>query len=153
MNHNDIYSVLLASCAFFWLSEKCISRFAKKVFAVIAILLPCVLAGLRADTVGTDVKVYVEQMYNAAKESHTFSAYLNQRWFATWRYMYVKDFEIGFSLVVFFIQKLCRSFAMVLFVIQVLIIGPIYLGLKNIHKTYPICFGMLYSTVCSIIHR
>lgn len=132
----------LTSCVFLGLSEKCKSRFAENVFAVIAILLPCILAGLRADTVGTDVKVYVEPMYNAAKESHTFSAYLNQRWFATWRYMYVKDFEIGFSLVVFFIQKLCRSLAMVLFVIQVLIIGPIYWGLKNMHKPYPICFGM-----------
>lgn len=138
-----IYIVcFLVSCIFFWLSEKCKSRFAKNVFAVIAILFPCILAGLRADTVGTDVKVYVEPMYNAAKESHTFSAYMNQRWFVIWRYMYVKDFEIGFSLVVFFIQKLGGSFAMVLFVIQLLIIGPIYLGLKKLNNPYPICFGM-----------
>lgn len=32
----------------------------------------CILAGLRADTIGTDVKVYVEPMYNAAKKSHSY---------------------------------------------------------------------------------
>ena len=138
-----IYIVcFLASCGFFWLSEKCKSRFAENIFAVIAILLPCILAGLRADIVGTDVKVYAEPLYNVAKESHTFSEYMNQRWFVIWRYKYVKDFEIGFSLVVLLIQKLGGSFAMVLFVIQVLIIGPIYLGLKKLQKPYPICFGM-----------
>lgn len=130
------------SCIFFWLSEKCKSGFSKNFFAVIAILIPCILAGLRADTVGTDVKVYVEPLYNAAKESHTFSAYMKQRWFVIWRYMYVKDFEIGFSLLVFFIQKIGGSFATVLFVIQMLIIGPIFFGLKKIHKPYPIFFGM-----------
>lgn len=130
------------SCIFFWLSEKCKSGFSKNFFAVIAILIPCILAGLRADTVGTDVKVYVEPLYNAAKESHTFSAYMKQRWFVIWRYMYVKDFEIGFSLLVFFIQKIGGSFATVLFVIQMLIIGPIFFGLKKMHKPYPIFFGM-----------
>lgn len=132
----------LVSCIFFWLSEKCKSGFSKNFFAVIAILIPCILAGLRADTVGTDVKVYVEPLYNAAKESHTFSAYMEQRWFVIWRYMYVKDFEIGFSLLVFFIQKIGGSFATVLFVIQMLIIGPIFFGLKKMHKPYPIFFGM-----------
>lgn len=132
----------LVSCIFFWLSEKCKSGFSKNFFAVIAILIPCILAGLRADTVGTDVKVYVEPLYNAAKESHTFSAYMKQRWFVIWRYMYVKDFEIGFSLLVFFIQKIGGSFATVLFVIQMLIIGPIFFGLKKMHKPYPIFFGM-----------
>lgn len=135
-------AVFLASCIFFWLSEKCKSGFSKNFFAVIAILIPCILAGLRADTVGTDVKVYVEPLYNAAKKSHTFSAYMKQRWFVIWRYMYVKDFEIGFSLLVFFIQKIGGSFATVLFVIQMLIIGPIFFGLKKMHKPYPIFFGM-----------
>lgn len=135
-------AAFLVSCIFFWLSEKCKSGFSKNFFAVIAILVPCILAGLRADTVGTDVKIYVEPLYNAAKESHTFSAYMKQRWFVIWRYMYVKDFEIGFSLLVFFIQKIGGSFATVLFVIQMLIIGPIFLGLKKMHKPYPIFFGM-----------
>lgn len=132
----------LASCAFFWLSEKCKSRFSRNILAIVAILIPCVLAGMRADTIGTDVKVYAEPMYMAAKESHNLSTYMNQRWFVIWRYMYVSKFEIGFSFMIFFIQKLGGSFAQVLFFIQLLIVAPIYIGLKKIHKPYPICFGM-----------
>lgn len=138
-----IYIVcFLISCAFFLLSEKSKTKFARNILAIIAILLPCILAGLRADTIGTDVKVYVEPMYNAAKESHSLSAYMNQRWFVIWRYMYVNSFEIGFSLMVFLIQKLGGSFAMVLFFIQLLIVAPIYIGLRKIHKSYPIWFCM-----------
>ena len=128
-----IYIVcFLISCAFFLLSEKSKTKFARNILAIIAILLPCILAGLRADTIGTDLKVYVEPMYNAAKESHSLSAYMNQRWFVIWRYMYVNSFEIGFSLMVFLIQKLGGSFAMVLFFIQLLIVAPIYIGLRKI---------------------
>ena len=54
-----IYIVcFLISCSFFWLSEKSKSRFVRNGLAIIAILIPCILAGLRADTIGTDVAVY-----------------------------------------------------------------------------------------------
>lgn len=138
-----IYIVcFLISCSFFLLSEKCKSKSARNSFAIIAILIPCLLAGLRADTIGTDVKVYVEPMYNAAKESHSLSSYMNQRWLVIWRYMYVKDYEIGFSLMIFLIQKLGGSFAMVLFFIQLLIVTPIYIGLRKIYKLYPVYIGL-----------
>ena len=62
-----IYIVFfLISCFLIWLSEKSPSRYIGKLLAFIAILLPCILAGMRADTIGTDVRVYVEPMYNAA---------------------------------------------------------------------------------------
>ena len=131
------------SCSFLWLSEKCKNKFARNGIVIVAILIPCLLAGLRADIIGTDVKVYVEPMYNAAKESHSLAAYMKQRWFVIWRYMYVDKFEIGFSFMIFLIQKLGGSFAVVLFFIQVLIIAPIYIGLRKIRKPYPIWFGML----------
>lgn len=105
-----------------------------KAGTLLRVLIPCILAGLRADTIGTDVKVYVEPMYNAAKKSHSLSTYMNQRWFVIWRYMYVNKFEIGFSLMVFLVQKLGGSFALVLFFIQLLIVAPIYIGLRKIHK-------------------
>lgn len=132
----------LTSCGFFWLSGKCKCRFAQNILVAIAILIPCMLAGLRADTIGTDVRVYVEPMYKAARESHSLSSYMNQRWYVIWRYMYVGKFEIGFSLMIFLIEKLGGSFGVVLFLIQALIIVPIYFGLRKIRKVYPICFGM-----------
>ena len=89
-----IYIIIFAvSSLFLWLSEKSKSRYTRKIFAFIAILLPCILAGMRADTIGTDVKVYVEPIYDAAKQSKNFSSYLNQQWFYIWTYKYVHDFE------------------------------------------------------------
>lgn len=139
-----IYIVFfLISCFLIWLSEKSRSRYIKNFLVLIAILLPCILAGMRADTIGTDVRVYVEPLYNAAKQSTSFSSYMNQRWFYIWRYKYVYDFEIGFVLLVYLIEKIGGSIGLVLFFIHILILSPVYLGLKRINKRYPIWLGML----------
>lgn len=136
-------AVFLMSCFLIWLSEKSPSRNVGKLLAFIAILLPCILAGMRADAIGTDVKVYVEPMYNAAKQSTNFSSYMSQRWYVIWRYMYVDKFEIGFTTLVYLIEKLGGSLGTVLFFIHVLIVAPVYLGLKKMNKPYPVCLGML----------
>lgn len=139
-----IYIVFfLISCFLIWLSEKSPSRYIGKLLAFIAILLPCILAGMRADTIGTDVRVYVEPMYNAAKQSNSFSSYMDQRWYVIWRYMYVNKFEIGFTTLVYLIEKLGGALGAVLFFIHALILAPIYLGLKRMKKSYPVYFGML----------
>ena len=139
-----IYIVFfLISCFLIWLSEKSPSRNIGKFLAFIAILLPCILAGMRADTIGTDVRVYVEPMYNAAKQSTSFSSYMGQRWYTIWRYMYVNKFEIGFTTLVYLIEKLGGSLGTVLFFIHALIVAPIYLGLKRMKKPYPVYLGML----------
>lgn len=98
---------------------------------------------MRADTIGTDVKVYVEPLYNAAKQSTGFSSYMNQRWYVIWRYMYVSKFEIGFTTLVYLIVKFGGSLGTVLFLIHALIVAPIYFGLKRMDKKYPIWLGML----------
>ena len=133
----------ISSCVFFGLSEKSRSRYIKKLLVFIAILLPCILAGMRADTIGTDVKVYVEPLYNAVKQSTSFSSYMNQRWYVIWRYMYVSKFEIGFTTLVYLIVKFGGSLGTVLFFIHALIVAPIYFGLKRMDKKYPIWLGML----------
>lgn len=133
----------LFSCSFFWLSEKTKSNIARFIFASIGILIPCILAGLRADTIGTDVRVYVEPMFDAAKQSKSISMYMSQKWYVIWRYMYVNKFEIGFSMLIYLIVKLGGSLSTILFFIQMIIISPIYFGLTKIKKTYPIWFGML----------
>ena len=139
-----IYIVFfLISCFLIWLSEKSPSRNIGNFFAFIAILLSCILAGMRADTIGTDVRTYVEPMYNAAKQSSSFSSYMGQRWYVIWRYMYVNKFEIGFTTLVYLTEKLGGSLGTVLFFINALIVAPIYLGLKRMNKPYPVWLGML----------
>lgn len=133
----------IISFSLLWISEKINSRYARRILALIAIILPCILAGMRADTIGTDVKVYVEPLYNAAKQSHSFSSYMSKKWYVIWRYMYVSKFEIGFTTLVYLIAKIGGSLGMVLFIIHILIIAPIYMGLRRLNNGYPICLEML----------
>ena len=98
----------ISSCVFLGLSEKSRSRYIKKLLVFIAILLPCILAGMRADTIGTDVKVYVEPLYNAAKQSTSFSSYMNQRWYVIWIYFGLKrmdkKYPIWLGMLVFYLM-------------------------------------------------
>ena len=71
------------------------------------------------------------------------SSYMGQSWFYIWRYKYVHDFEIGFTILVYVIEKITESWSIVLFFIHVFIVTPVYIGLRRVHKTYPIYFGML----------
>lgn len=131
------------SCILIKYAEKINSNILSKFFTFLALLIPCLIAGFRADIIGTDVRVYVEPMYLAAKNSVNFFSYLSSRWDNIWTYNYIYDYEIGFSLLVFIITKLFKSLTAVLFIIQVFIIVPIYFGLKNLPKKQSVSFGML----------
>ncbi len=98
----------------------------------IAILIPCILAGLRNTTIGTDVEVYVRQLFNSAKISDNYFEYQHCSWWWIYRVKAVSDFEEAFTLVIFVVQKLTNNIQIVLFIIQLLIIFPIYCGLKKV---------------------
>lgn len=101
----------------------------KKFIIFLALIIPCVLAGLRADTIGTDVKIYLKNMFSAAENSSSFYDYLNHNVYGIRN---VKDYEIGFTSLVYFITKIFKSMSVVMFFIEVLIIFPVYVGLKKI---------------------
>ena len=117
----------LISSLFFWLSEK--QKKNTVFFASIAIFIPCFLAGIRADSVGTDVSVYLEPMILNAKSAQNFQSYLLSSWQQGWVLRGVNDIEIGFSFLVYLIIKLFNSRYVLQFVIQALTIIPIYIGL------------------------
>ena len=98
----------------------------------IAILIPCILAGLRNTTIGTDVEVYVRQLFDSAKISDNYFEYQHCSWWWIYRVKAVSDFEEAFTLVIFVVQKLTNNIQIVLFIIQLLIIFPIYCGLKKV---------------------
>lgn len=113
--------------------------------AAFAIFFPCLIAGLRAITIGTDVKMYVEPLYKLAYEAADFAAY-RQAGYNSWRYMHVYEFEALFSIIIYIVAKVFKSFQVNLFVIELLVIGPVFGALVNIKKkipTFSICMGML----------
>lgn len=108
-----------------------------------ALVLPCIIAGVRAENIGTDVRVYVKPIFEAAKNASNIREYLNSSWFAEWRYKYVSQFEVGFTLIIYVLTKLFHSMSVVLFIIEVMIVVPVYKGIKNILDNKNVWLGML----------
>ena len=100
----------------------------------IALLIPCVLAALRDTSIGTDVEVYVKQLFEKSEISKEFTSYLNSSWWWIYRTKFVSDYEIGFTILVYVVQKITNNIHYVLFFIQLGISLPIYLGLRKIKK-------------------
>ena len=105
------------------------------VLILVALLIPCLIAGLRDKCIGTDVQTYLSQMTDAAISAENFSDYMTTRWFMIWRNLYVSDYEIGFSTTVYIVAKLFRNIYAVQFVIQGLVIVPICYSLYKNNQT------------------
>ena len=55
-----IYLICFAiSCLFLKVAELSNKRVVYRIITAIGLIIPCILAGFRADTIGTDVQVYV----------------------------------------------------------------------------------------------
>lgn len=131
------------SCLFIKLSEKHFKSKLLHIFLVIVGLsIPCLLAGFRADTIGTDVNVYLKPLFECAKYSNDILNFLSMRVNST---RVVSDFEMGFVLLVYFITKVFGNLQVIFFFIESLIIIPIYKGLKKINlvEKNEIWLGML----------
>lgn len=111
--------------------------------SIIALLIPCLIAGLRAQNVGTDVMVYAKNLTNSAIQADSVGEYFRSYWYLDWRNMYVQDIEPAFSLLVYLVAKLTNSLGAVLFAIQAVTILPIYAALARNRKNAPVWLGML----------
>ncbi len=111
--------------------------------SVIALLIPCLIAGLRAQTIGTDVMVYVKPLTQSAIISDNLKEFFSTYWFQAWRNLYSKDYDIGFSLLVYIVAQLTDNLGAVLFAIQAFTIVPIYIALSRNREKFPIWIGML----------
>ncbi len=111
--------------------------------SVMAVLIPCMVAALRADSVGTDIEVYVRPMFENARSAGGFSQYWNSCWFSDWHYKYVYEHEFGFSALLYVLTRLTGSMGCVLFFIQAFTIVPIFTALALGRKNAPVWPGML----------
>lgn len=126
----NIYIItFLMSVTLFAVSDK-VKVNQRKYMVFFALIIPCIVAGFRAETIGTDVLVYLKPIFNGAINSNSLYEYMNYRWFNIWKYNYVYEYEIGFSLLIYITAKIFKSLFVVQFFIQALTIVPIYMGLK-----------------------
>lgn len=141
-----IYLICFAlSCSSFYLSCKSKNKVVTVMFEILGILIPCILAGCRDLSVGTDIKVYLKNIFDASLSTDSWNEYLNYGWFNGWKIVYVKDYEIAFIGVVYIISKTFLNIHVVMFFIEILMILPIYAGVKKVFKNNgsAIAFSML----------
>lgn len=122
----------ILSCLSLFVFEKIDGRI-KYIFLGIGIFIPALLAGCRADTIGTDVRNYVEPIQIYASGMRSFTEYINGNIVLLSGDSFSR-IEKGYLAFVFFISKINKSLFFNLFTTQFLIIGLMVVGLVKIRK-------------------
>lgn len=129
-------SVFLITCISTNLAEKKFKK-GKNVLAVffsaIAILIPSLVAGVRANTVGKDVLEYAVRTFDYAKSSGTF-AHMQS----------VCHEPTGYQLLAYLLSKVFNDAGYLLFFSQLLVVCPVYIVAYKYRKYYP-----MWLTMCS----
>ena len=109
-------------------------KYQERFIIMLAVVIPCILAALRAETIGTDVLVYAKPLFDRAVGSQTFIDFYSSsiyNYISTWNVHNVSRFEIGYLIIVYVIAKTTRLFPVLLFVTQLIINLLIYKGLEK----------------------
>lgn len=96
------------------------------LFIVIALVLPCVLAGGRDVGVGSDTTGYGAPIFQIAACTGDFSKYLslvNATKF---------DVNLGYATLTFLVARLTHSLFVYFFIVQALMLIPFYFGLRRL---------------------
>lgn len=94
------------------------------LFITLALLLPCLLAAFRANTIGTDVKVYMLPLYNSARRFSGFIQFFTHT-------IILKDF---LYLLLTFVCAKIGSFPLLLGLLEALVIVPLFIAIKRKYK-------------------
>ncbi len=124
-----IYFVMFVlSTAFCWGAVRCERKRNKKYARVLnafAILMPAILAGVRHESVGTDVRLYLNNVYALSESSGSFFEYI-----ATMSVMY-SNIGVGFSTMVYLVAALFDDVHWVYFFISLIPMAFMYYGVKR----------------------
>lgn len=113
------------------------------VFRFIALLMLCVLAGLRESTIGTDTAGYLKPLITYAINSNNFSDYWNSSWIVSlWKTNFTYQYEPGFTIFIYIVARTTCSVIFTQTLLQFLVIFPVYKAIKK-QGSIPLWFGML----------
>ncbi|MBQ7155066.1 MAG: EpsG family protein [Synergistaceae bacterium] len=101
-------------------------------YSAICILLPCIMGGLRATSVGIDVMTYAAPQYHVASIAPSFSSFL--------RISGRMSREIGWAAVTYFSTKIFGSLNWNLFFYQLITLTCTYIALYKHRKYAPLFF-------------
>lgn len=153
-----------SSIGLFWMGQKLYAYgksayIQQKIVFLLAVLIPCLLAGFRANSVGIDVEVYVVPDMRMSASAHIQS-------FADCCSLLDRAPEYLYMLLVYLCSRITADEGLLLFMLQFLTITPILLAVVKMRKdisvplamaTYLFCFYnnslnmMRQSVACSFI--
>lgn len=107
----------------------------RSICILFALLIPCIIAGCRNLTVGTDVSVYVNYQFNKALKAEKMFLFLNE------------NGDKLYALLTYFIAKTFGNIHVLLFVIQLINIIPIYILIKDENVSLPMAFFIYLSFI------
>lgn len=132
----EIYVItFLISSLFFSIYEKCNSKTIKRIFLIVAILLPCFLAGMRDVSIGADTSGYVSTLFDTAHQSNNIFEYYNSTFYYEWHSEPVINFDFAYTLLAYACAKIFGTFSSFLFFSELLTILPIVAALI-LYKRY-----------------
>jgi hypothetical protein len=102
-------------------------------FSLVALLFPCVLAGCRDISIGSDTGGYVEICFSTALSCSTFQQF---------QAMLFAEFEPLYNLLTYTVASLTPDIAWLLFTIQFIIILLIWLSANKLRNHAPVWFFM-----------
>lgn len=117
----------------------------KIILNIIAILIPSILAGGRADFIGTDVRGYVEPIQLFANSSNNYFDFVNSK-IILYSAGDFSRFEKGYTTLIYLCSRIDKSISLNLFITEFTIIGLTLLGLyrfKKNRKQFSVTLGML----------
>ncbi len=119
------------SCLCFYVAEiKRNNNYKQFVFfSIIGIILPCLLAGARDKTIGTDVLVYGDRLYNLAKNLDFFS------------FIAASPCEFLYSVLVYGLARITITTFWQYFIFQLIVVVCIYIALIK-QDTRKVWIGM-----------
>lgn len=115
------YDVFALSALFAYIAEKkSLKRGKSIIFWILAIVVPSILAGMRAETVGTDTSGYIKEIFDMCKNGVDWKIIIG-----------AYQCEIGYYMINYIVSLITGSFQIFLFVVQILILGPVAIACKN----------------------
>lgn len=93
----------------------------------LAVLLPCLIAAFRGETVGTDVLIYARPAYLRAAAAKSFPALIRMK----------TRYEPGYLAISYLASHVLHSFNAMLFLTHFMILTPIYIGAHQLKGRVP----------------
>lgn len=138
-----IFTAIISSWII-WIDERISDRNTnlKKWLLFFAILIPAIVAGMRASNIGTDVRTYIAPLQYFANSSDHYNEYINFNGYLYNGQLFSR-FEKGYVSLIYLCSRFDKSLFLTFFVSELLILASLIGGLYEFDKInhLSICLG------------